>query len=232
MVAYSQSPTRDDVSSVIATIEHAYYSHNVAVAEEAIATLDEFQAQYRAWALWRLANMYPIDGVNRRTKKINEGIRAPLLDEAEDLLDRYTAAHSEDGEGFLILSQVYQSRITGMMSGMRYGRRAGETLHKAFLLSPKNPNVVCYQGINLLMAPGPFGDKDEGRRKLREAGMLFAASDANEYRWGEPEVWAYLGLALAKEGDATRARELYDRALALEPEYLWVKKDLLPTLPK
>ena len=232
-VASASAWRQTDISSAVATIERAYYSRNVDGVEDAIATLDKTQARWRAWALWRFANMHPIDGVDRRTKKINEEIRGPLLAEAESLLADHTTAHPDDGEAFLILSQVYQSRITGMLSGMRHGRKAGETLGNAAVLSPTNPNVLCYQGINLIMAPGPFGDKDLGRQRLRQAVLRFRdASNTGDPTWGEPEAFAYLGLAFAREGDVARATEYYDEALALQPAYAWVKDQLIPDLQR
>ena len=119
-----------------------------------------------------------------------------------------------------------------MMSGMRYGRRAGETLERALELDPGNPHVLYHRGINQLMAPGPFGDKREGSLRLRDAVVRFDAElDDGGFLWGYGEALAFLGLALAEEGDMAGARKYYEKALAWEPDYVWVRDELLAELP-
>ena len=86
------------------------------------------------------------------------------------------------------------------------------------------------------MAPGPFGDREEALRHLERAVSRFRAesesrSPSAAVSWGEPEAFAFLGLAHAREDDPVRAREHYERVLALAPEFAWVRNRLLPDLP-
>ena len=78
------------------------------------------------------------------------------------------------------------------------------------------------------MAPGPFGNKEEARRNLEAAVTRFAEGS---FWWGEPEAYAFLGLSYAREKEHDRAREAYEKALALAPEFDWVRDHLLPDLP-
>lgn len=235
VVITSQSAAQERpaaVSEAIETIERAYYRRDVATATDALAGMEPGNTHMRAWAKWRLANMYRVHGVNRGLKRSNEAIRKPLLEEAEALLIAHLEGAPDDVAATLVLSQVYRSRITGMMSGMRYGRRAGETLERALELDPENPQVLYHKGINQLMAPGPFGDKSEGRLRLRDAVARFEAelSDGG-FLWGYGEALAFLGLALAEEGDTAGARKYYEEALTWEPGYVWVRDELLAELP-
>ena len=85
--------------------------------------------------------------MSRQVRKRNERTRKKLLEEAESLLEARLRngpgdagpgdADPGDAESWLVLSQVYQSRITGIVSGMRFGRRASETLDKALELDPE-----------------------------------------------------------------------------------------------
>ena len=206
--------------------------------------LDGADAAARAWALWRTAGSHRIRGVSRQVRKRNEQTRKKLLEEAESLLEARLRngpgdagpgdADPGDAESWLVLSQVYQSRITGMVSGMRFGRRASETLDKALELDPENPRILYLKGVSLLMAPGPFGDREEALRHLARAVSRFRAESGSAsaaISWGEPEAFAFLGLAHAREDDPVRAREHYERALALAPEFAWVRNRLLPDLP-
>lgn len=222
-----------DTASLLRAVETAYYERDAAAATAALSTIPESAVLERARALWRTAHTYPIQEVSRSVEKTNEARRKALLDEAEDLLDAHLAASPDDADALLLLSQVYQTRITGMMSGMRYGRRAGETLERAFELAPENPQVLYHKGVNQLMVPGPFGDRDAARLRLREAVRLFEADDTRTDRFvgGYAEALAYLGLCLARDNDTARAKEFYEKALAVQPGYVWVKEELLPDLP-
>ena len=209
-------------------IERAYYAGERDDGREALAGLSETDDVTRAWALWRVASMHRIRDVDRGTKRRHERVRKPLLEEAESLMKARIEADPNDAGAHLVLSQVYQERITGMMSGMRWGRRAGETLDRALELAPEDPRALYLKGVNQLMAPGPFGNKEEARRNLEDAVARF---DEGEFWWGEPEAHAFLGLSYAREKEHDKAREAYERALELEPEFDWVRDRLLPDLP-
>lgn len=231
--AVSQASTQRDIDQYLQTIETAYYTRDLPSATATLAEIPKSATIERAWALWRTAHLYPIQDVSRGVKKTNEARRKALLDEAESLLDTHLADTPDDADALLILSQVYQTRITGMMSGMKYGRRSGETLERAFELAPENPQVLYHKGVNQLMAPGPFGDRDAARLRLREAVQIFEAeiAEPNRFLWGHAEALAYLGLCLAKDDDSARAKDFYEQALAVQPGYVWVQEELLPDLP-
>ena len=213
--------------------ESAYYAGEPAAGREALEALSEADDVTRAWALWRVASMHRVRGVNRQTKRRHERVRKPLLEEAESLMKARVEADPNDAGAHLVLSQVYQERITGMMSGMRWGRRAGETLDRALELAPEDPRALYLKGVNQLMAPGPFGNKEEARRNL-EAGVarFTEVAPPGAFWWGEPEAHAFLGLSYAREGENAQARDHYEKALELEPEFDWVRDRLLPDLPE
>lgn len=212
-------------------IESAYYAGEPGAGREALEALGETDDVTRAWALWRVASMHRVRGVSRQVKRRREPIRKVLLQEAESLMKARIEADPNDAAAHLVLSQVYQERITGMMSGMRFGRRAGETLDRALELAPGDPRPLYLKGVNQLMAPGPFGNKEEARRNLEAAVARFAeGAPADAFWWGEPEAHAFLGLSFAREKEHDRARAAYERALELEPGFDWVRERLLPDL--
>lgn len=228
----TRTATQPDIAPLLQEIEVAYYARDFTSASTALADIPKSATVERSWALWRTANMYPLQDVSRSVKKTNEARRAILLDEAESLLEPYVTGAPDDVDALLLLSQVWQTRITGMMSAMKYGRRSGETLERAFEMAPENPQVLYHKGVNQLMAPGPFGDRDSARLRLREAVQIFEADmdGGDRFVWGYAEALAYLGLCLAKDDDAARAKEFYEKALAVQPGYVWVKAELLPDL--
>lgn len=224
--AFAQTPA----PSLLA-IESAYYAGEPEAGREALEALGETDEVTRAWALWRVAGMHRIREVNRQMKRRHERIRKPLLEEAEALLKARIEADPNDVEAHLVLSQVYQARITGTMSGMRFGRRARETRERALELAPGDPRALYLKGVSQLMAPGPFGNKEEARRNLEAAVARFAeAAPPGVFWWGEPEAYAFLGLSYARENERDQARAAYERALELEPGFDWVRDRLLPDL--
>jgi len=46
--------------------------------------------------------------------------------------------------------------------------------------------------------------------------------------WGKPEVYAWIGVAYLDKNDHANARTALDRALAIAPDYGWVKNYLYP----
>ena len=225
-VAFAQAPD----PSLLA-IERAYYAGEREAGREALETLGETDDLTRAWALWRVAGMHRIREVNRQTKRRHERIRKPLLEEAEALMKARIDVDPNDAEAHLVLSQVYQARITGMMSGMRFGRRAGETLDRALELAPADPRALYLKGVSQLMAPGPFGNREEARRNLETAVARFAeGAPVGVFWWGQPEAHAFLGLSYARKNERDQARAAYERTLELEPGFAWVRDRLLPDL--
>ena len=213
--AFAQAPA----PSLLA-IESAYYAGEPEAGREALEALGETEEVTRAWALWRVALMHRIRDVNRQTKRRHERIRKPLLEEAEALMKARIEADPNDVEAHLVLSQVYQARITGTMSGMRFGRRARETRERALELAPGDPRTLYLKGVSQLMAPGPFGNREEARRNLEAAVARFAeGAPEGVFWWGEPEAHAFLGLSYARENERAEARAAYERALELEPGF-------------
>ena len=222
---------QDVPHSSLLAIESAYYAGEPSAGREALEALGETDDVTRAWALWRVASMHRVRGVSRQVKRRREPIRKELLEEAESLMKARIEADPNDAGAHLVLSQVYQERITGMMSGMRFGRRAGETLDRALELAPGDPRALYLKGVNQLMAPGPFGNKEEARRNLEAAVARFAeGAPEGAFWWGEPEAHAFLGLSYARENERDPARTHYERALELEPGFDWVRDSLLPDL--
>ena len=152
-----------DTSQAVEAIERAYYTQDIAAAREFVAEVGDGDPIVRAWATWRLASMHPIHGVSRSVKKINEVRRKRLLEDAEGILIVHLDGSPDDAAATLVLSRVHQSRITGMMSGMRYGRRAGETLERGLALEPESPHALYHKGINQLMAPGPSATRSRAK---------------------------------------------------------------------
>ncbi|HSN88801.1 MAG TPA: tetratricopeptide repeat protein [Thermoanaerobaculia bacterium] len=181
---------------------------------------------------------YTLAYVNTRLSPILPGTgkaeRARLLEEAEAALRQTLQANPRDAEAYALLGAVYGAQISlTPLKALTLGPRVASAFAAAEKLAPKNPRVSLQKGISLLFVPRAFGGGPEASlRELRRAETLFAQEPAGKPwpNWGRPDVLAWLGRALAQKGDREAARAAYERALALEPDYVWVRRILIPEL--
>lgn len=132
-----------------------------------------------------------------------------------------------------ILGQLID--LEGGVSGMMLGPKSRRLLEQATQAAPANPRVLLFRGIAQLNTPPIWGgDPAEGAALLQQAVDRFEAGvqPAGAPRWGHAEALAWLGIARQRTGDAGRARNAWEQALLLEPDYRWVRLALLPSLGK
>lgn len=176
-----------------------------------------------AYADWRLSYLYDAKHVRHRQTR---------LDEARRLLEDLTA-ESKNAEALALLAAVYGGLIDlNRWKSMTLGPKASETLAAAAKSAPDNPRVALLHGMNSVYTPKLFGGGlDVAERHLRRAETLFARTSETEWpNWGAADASAWLGRVLQQKGDLEGARAMYERALAIAPEYAWVKAVLLPSL--
>jgi tetratricopeptide (TPR) repeat protein len=193
----------------------------------ALDTTDDAEAAELRYVLaytdWRLANRY-----ERGAKEAKS-----YLEEAESQLEELLQADPENAEAQALYATINGARIGSMFSGMRRGPRASKAFEKALELEPKNPRVHMQQGISRLFRPAMFGGGvDKAEAELERARELFEAEAPEKSwpDWGRVEIYAWLGVTMARKEDYESARQYYEKALELEPEYEWVRDTLLPQL--
>ena len=170
----------------------------------------------------------PLRAANKKDAMLAE------FDKAIALLER---VHGQpwDAEAAALHGTILSNLIglKGGMTGMTLGPKSGQLLARADKALPGNPRVALFRGIALLNTPPMFGgDPAEGGKLLQQSADAFASADAAAPgpHWGRADALTWLGLAKQKTGDAAAARTAWDQALALEPDYAWVKFALLPSL--
>ena len=75
------------------------------------------------------------------------------------------------------------------------------------------------------------GDPEKGMLGFQQAADLFAAEVVDDPLmpdWGHAEAYAWLGQGHMANGAQEQARAAFEKALALNPDYGWVKYVLLP----
>jgi tetratricopeptide (TPR) repeat protein len=190
---------------------------------------DAVLLHYRGYALYRRSNL-----LNTGGKEAD--VRA-ALDEA--VVSLMTSAQTLDWpETQAVLASVYGQLIglsPGPITAMRLGPRSDAAMERAMELGKDNPRVFLLRGIGSIFKPRLFGGGlDKAERDIRRALELFPtdkpASPAPS--WGHAEAWAWLGQVLVREERPQEARAAYLKALEIEPEFGWVKYQLLPALDR
>jgi tetratricopeptide (TPR) repeat protein len=166
-------------------------------------------------------------------QKQNQELMKKHLDAAISHLESATKLNNKFAEAYALLSSCYGQKISlAPMLGMTLGPRAGMAMQSALTLAPDNPRVILLDAIGTYYKPPMFGgSKETARAGFKRAAELFdqeKIDDALQPDWGHAEAYAWLGVAYLDKSDKAAAAAAFDRALAIAPEYGWVKYQLYP----
>ena len=191
-----------------------------------VAPSDAWLLHYTGYALYREATLsMGRDGADA----------GALLEKADDYLERSTRL------GPMPESHALRSGVLGMMigsnpiKGMTLGPQSGEQMEKALELDPENPRVWMLRGIGAVNTPAMFGGGLDKAEEYLKKSIVFFAKDKPQPpapSWGANEAHVWLGQVYAKQDKIAEARAEYQKALAIEPNDMWVKYGLLPALDK
>ncbi|MDQ7051959.1 MAG: hypothetical protein Q9P14_03320 [candidate division KSB1 bacterium] len=193
-----------------------------------IKPLQKWTHYYLGYADYRMSLFYqPKDRQRARQ----------LLDRAIEHLKQAIRLDNRFAEAYALLSSCLGQKIQyEPASAMFLGPQSAKNMQAALALEPQNPRVVLLNALRLFFTPPMFGGStDKGLAGFRRATELFArfnAADSLAPDWGHEEAFAWLGLAYQQNSDSARARQAFDKALAITPDYRWVKEILLPNLTK
>ncbi|MCU0633649.1 MAG: hypothetical protein MUE41_02145 [Gemmatimonadaceae bacterium] len=186
---------------------------------------DPLLLHYRGYGLYREAMFAAADEMADGTKR--------ALELAIDVLRR-SAKGKPMPETYALLGSCMGSLAgTGITGGMKWGAPAGEATETARTMGPRNPRVLLLEGIGKWYTPTMWGGgKDKGYALMQRAVAAFEGDAPSRPlpAWGMAEAYAWLGQMETQRGRIAEARAAYERALAIEPAYSWVRNELLPKL--
>lgn len=138
-----------------------------------------------------------------------------------------------ESEAYTVLSGILLMRVAvNQMEAMDLIPLIHEYFAKAEAANPNNPRLFIIKGIVLARTPAAFGGSvDRGLECYNKAVAIYAAEKKeNPISWGLAETYAWIGQAYEDKKMPDKAKEAYELALKLEPEFVWVKDALLPQL--
>jgi tetratricopeptide (TPR) repeat protein len=147
------------------------------------------------------------------------------IDQAIELLEQLNKSFIDNVEVKALLAQVYGYKIAlEPMKGMYYGPKSSTVISEAEILAPNNPRVQLVIGISKLNTPVMFGGSSEAAYQAFDKAILAYSTDKySNYHWGHAETYTWRGIIHMKKGDANKAKQDWQLALNINPDYSWAK---------
>lgn len=153
------------------------------------------------------------------------------IERCKELIDK----KQFEGEAKALNAGLYMMRLAvNQMEAMALFPKIHELLDEADALPGSNPRSLLIRGIMLLNTPAAFGGSPEKAvENFSKAVEMYAGVKKDSpITWGHVETLAWLGQAYQRLNMNDKAKETYEKALSIEPEFAWVKEMLLPALSK
>lgn len=179
------------------------------------------------WCLGEYAYLGYRLGNDRDEGLIEERLEAleARLGDLLDLRPNFPAAMAM--KGAVIAMQIGLSPMTAVYRGPT----SAGLIEDAVEASPDCPEAWVEMGNMRYHTPSLLGgDKQAAIHAFAKAADLFEAQGKVTNNWLYLHTLAWLGQAYADAGQVAAARQAYQRALAAEPNFQWVKDELLPRL--
>ena len=147
------------------------------------------------------------------------------IDKAITLLESLNETSSNDVEVKTLLAQVYGYKIAlEPIKGMYFGAKSGAIIAEAKALAPNNPRVQLVIGISKLNTPEMFGgSSDAAFDAFNKAIIAYDNDEYSNYHWGEAETYTWRGLVHMQKGEVNKAKQDWQSALNINPDYGWAK---------
>jgi tetratricopeptide (TPR) repeat protein len=142
-----------------------------------------------------------------------------------------------ESEGKTLLASIYMMKIANSpMSAISLSSTIFNLLGEAEKANAKNPRIYIVRGSMKFNMPKMFGGSySDAADNFRKSVSLFEKeeiADSLQPSWGYLESLAWLGRSYEQLENYEAAKFIYQKALSIEPEFGWVKYNLLPALEK
>jgi len=193
---------------------------------------------YLGYVEYQLAILYMNDPVRGNDISAGQDSSLMFLNNAIDHLKKSISLDKKSqnaAEAHALLSMTYGQKIRIQPGkGMILGIRSRRSIKKAKKIDSDNPRIVLSEAISHYNTPSQFGGSQEkGLAGFKRAVSLFMSEDDRPQHlptWGKVEALTWLGIAYMQTEQYQHAQDSFEKALAINPNYGWVKYSLMPLL--
>lgn len=155
------------------------------------------------------------------------------IERVEQYLDRLDEMGHRPAAIQALRGGLLGMRITEQpLRAMTLGNQSRRLLERAVEVDPQDPAAWVELGNLRYHAPMLFGgDTQQAIDCYQRAIALFERQpDRRQHNWLYLHALAWVGRSHARLDHTDEARQAYKHALAVEPDFRWIKQDLLPAL--
>jgi tetratricopeptide (TPR) repeat protein len=229
-VTLAHAATPEDLADVEAQAQYAFLTEDAAALRRLSSDARALATSERALELYHFAHLQfralqlaTFDGRRRDATEAGAACVA-LLERAVALEPASAEALALQGTCHAYLAAL--APVTGLPSAARASARVAA----AARLAPRNPRVQLAEASALYFRPpGLGGDRTRALPLLERAARAFEAMDvprAGEPTWGAADAWFLVGRAREESGDVLAARDAYEKALLIAPDFARAKRRL------
>jgi len=134
------------------------------------------------------------------------------------------------GEPKAIMSSVMGLQIAySPIKGATLGFKSSSYMSKALKESPESPIVMKLHAGSKQYTPALWGgDKKEALEYYQKCIDVYEKQGDSQQNWFYADALANMGIIYTDLGQNTNAVAVFEKALAYEPDFAWVKMSLLP----
>ncbi len=160
-----------------------------------------------------------------------------VINEAIENGEKYLSKNENSAEMLALMSTIYGIKISvNPELAQTLGPKNFSMISKALELAPNNPRVLLEAGISKFNAPSYYGgSKTEALKYFQKSVENFekpVTADSLQPDWGHLDALAWLGMSYSAINKYEKAIEVYKKALQINPDYRWIKYQLLPEAQK
>ncbi|MEL6674231.1 MAG: tetratricopeptide repeat protein [Bacteroidota bacterium] len=157
------------------------------------------------------------------------------IDEAQEIAEALLKVKPKSSKAQALYGALLAMEVGRSPAKAIYlGPRSSSYLDDALESDPRNPTAWVEKGNMRFHAPALFGgDMTEAVNCFKKAVTLFDQQPAlRKDNWLYLHALAWLGKSYEEEGKNQEALKAYQKALQFEPNFHWVKNELMPALQK
>lgn len=161
----------------------------------------------------------------------DKSLFSQYVDDCLERLESLVESDKYGAEAKALLSGVYGYKIAySPLKGMFYGPKSSSLLEQAMEENPLSPIVLKMYASNQYFTPEMWGGDREKAMKAFEKSTEVFSKNKQEKSWMHLDNLAWIGMIYQENGEVEKAKSTWEKALAIEPDFYWVSKGLLPTL--